>query len=292
MPPSSGLALDEMNDESASRQLEGGRHPGRAAAEDERRRHDRDLGRVQRLERARPTGGHAHQGLGLLRRRLPIVRVHPRTLVADVGHLEQGRVEAGGAQAVLEQRLMRARGARGDHDPVQPKVFDLLRDMGDASPASRCTDCARRGRRRAGCGRIRPCPGRRGSRRCSIRSDRRTRRRAALRPATSRSGGYSAMARQRAAGRRQQPGGAGRGGAGLDDRLGDVLRLAERAGGEDARRGDGLHRLEQRGVAEAVLVQLDAQIGGPGRAPTRTSPCRPRGRPGRRLLSDQCVVVQ
>ena len=65
------------------------------------------------------------------------------------------------------------------------------------------------------------------------------------------------------------PGGAGGGGARLDDRLGDVLGFAEGAGGVDAGAG-GLQRLEQRGVAEAVVVQLDAQVAPEVGAPART----------------------
>ena len=67
------------------------------------------------------------------------------------------------------------------------------------------------------------------------------------------------LARQRAACRRQQAAGACGRAAGLDDRLGDVLGLTERADGEDARPG-GLERIELHGVAEAILVELDAQL--------------------------------
>ncbi len=79
---------------------------------------------------------------------------------------------------------------------------------------------------------------------------------------TSRSGGKTgARVRRWRAGASSRRG-LGGGGAGLDHRLGDVLRLAERTGGEDAG-PRGLQRVEQHRVAEAVVVELDAQVAAP-----------------------------
>ena len=62
------------------------------------------------------------------------VGVHPARLVADVGHLEEERVEPGLAQGVLEDGLVGARRAAGHDDAVEVVLLDLLADQREASP--------------------------------------------------------------------------------------------------------------------------------------------------------------
>ena len=70
--------------------------------------------------------------------------MHPGILLADVGHLEQMRVQPGLAQRVLEERLVRARrAARHDH-PVQRVFHDRGRDLLLRVLRAGVEDCARR----------------------------------------------------------------------------------------------------------------------------------------------------
>ncbi len=67
---------------------------------------------------------HPHDVLRLLGGQLLLAAVHPRAVLADVGHVEEVLVDAAFAQRVPEQRLVRSRGA-GSHDHA---VETLLTD--------------------------------------------------------------------------------------------------------------------------------------------------------------------
>ena len=51
--------------------------------------------------------------------------MNPGALVADVGHLEHVLVQAGGADGVLKERLVREGSTTGDDDPIQLQFLDL-----------------------------------------------------------------------------------------------------------------------------------------------------------------------
>jgi len=74
-------------------QGEGGRNSRQASADDESGMIDRQLSRFQRFEELRLGDGHPHEILGLFRGRIRLVHMHPRVLIANVGHLEKVPIE-------------------------------------------------------------------------------------------------------------------------------------------------------------------------------------------------------
>ena len=103
-------------------------HAGRPAAEHEGRLGHRQGDRPQGLDQVGLGHGHAHQVLALDRRLFVLVHVHPGALVADVGHLEEIRVQPRLPDGLLEQRLV-GPGRTGGHDhAVQVVLQDLLLD--------------------------------------------------------------------------------------------------------------------------------------------------------------------
>ena len=58
-----------------------------------------------------------------------LVLVHPRALVADVGHGEEVLVQPALAQRLLEEDLVRARRAGGHDQPVEPVLLDHVLDV-------------------------------------------------------------------------------------------------------------------------------------------------------------------
>ena len=124
-----GLALDQVDAEALVGQGQGGRHPGHAAADDQGVVIQRQRPLRERLDQAGLGHRHPHQRLGLLRGLLRLVHVDPGALVADVGHLEEVRVQAGLPERVAEQRLVRARRAGGDDHAVQPMLLDGLANL-------------------------------------------------------------------------------------------------------------------------------------------------------------------
>ena len=111
-------------------QVQRGRQAADAAADHQRVRVDGDEPPFERLEETRLGDRHPDEVPRLLRRRLGLAHVDPRALVADVRHLEQIRIEARLAKRVAEQRLVGARRARRDDDPVEAVLGDLLADSG------------------------------------------------------------------------------------------------------------------------------------------------------------------
>ena len=121
-------ALDEVRLVAHVAEREGAGHARHAAADDDGGVGERHVHLEQRLEE--PGAGHAHldELLGLLRGLLRLLGVYPARLVADVGHLEEERVEARLTQGVLEDGLVRARRTAGHHDAVEVVLLDLLAD--------------------------------------------------------------------------------------------------------------------------------------------------------------------
>ena len=97
-----GRALHQVDVVTHLAERGGGRHAGDAAAHDDGGVRERHVDLVERLEHARPGDRHAHEVAGLVGRLLRLRVVHPARLIADVGHLEEVRVETGLAQGVLE----------------------------------------------------------------------------------------------------------------------------------------------------------------------------------------------
>ncbi len=121
------LALDEVDELAGVGELEGGGGARDAAADDQRVGAHVDGEPLQRLVARDPQHGCAHQVLGLLRRCDSIV-VHPAALLADVGHLDEVRVEARRLRGAAERRLVHAGAAGGDHDALELVVGDVLGD--------------------------------------------------------------------------------------------------------------------------------------------------------------------
>ena len=109
-----------MHAESLVGQRQRGGHAAQAAADDDAGLVHRERAAFEGPERARPGDGHFHQFNRLFGGGFRRVRMHPGTLVADVGHFEQIRVQTRFAQRFAEQRLVRSRGAGGHHDAVEP----------------------------------------------------------------------------------------------------------------------------------------------------------------------------
>ena len=115
--------LDQMDLETLIGQRQRRGHAAQAAADDDARLIDRERAAFQRRQQCAPgrsaifTSSTAFS-VAISRRG----RMHPGTLVADVGHLEQIRVQTRLAQRFAEQRLVRPRRAGGHHDAVEPML--------------------------------------------------------------------------------------------------------------------------------------------------------------------------
>ena len=126
MPAKLILRLDDVGLEALICQREGAHHPGHSAADHQRRRGNRNRGHGKRFDELRAGDAHPNQVLGLFGCRIGFGCVHPRTLVADIGLLEQVLVEAGVAYRLLKERLMRTRRAGGNDHPVEVLLlYDL-----------------------------------------------------------------------------------------------------------------------------------------------------------------------
>ena len=120
-------AFDQVDVVAGVRQLQRGLQTGNAAADHERLRIDVDVGRLQRLLELDPLDSRRHQRFGLERGRLDIF-VHPRTVFADVGHVQQVRIETRVGAGPPERLLMQVGAAGGHDDPCQPFLLDVLLD--------------------------------------------------------------------------------------------------------------------------------------------------------------------
>ncbi len=258
MPPSSALLLDDEGREALVREREGRGDAGEPPADDQDRVVDAELAGFQGLEEFGLGDRHADQVLRLLGRLLGLVHVDPGILVPDVGHLEEVAVQARLLAVLLEEPLMGPGRAGGDDDPREPLLLDHLahldgRILGAGEEVVRGIDHVGQGLGVLHDGRdvdhaadVDPAV-----------ADEDPRPRAdppevALHRELFRRG-------QRAPARGQEPLGAGGGAARLHDRLGDVLGAGEGAADEDPFPG-GLDRVLPERLAEAVLLEVDAQV--------------------------------
>ncbi len=101
--PQLGLPLHQVNRETLVSQRQGSRHPRHSPPDDQHRFLDRDLGLVKRFLTHSVRHGHTHQIHGLLRRCVPLIRMHPRALIPNISHREHAGVQPGLADRVLKQ---------------------------------------------------------------------------------------------------------------------------------------------------------------------------------------------
>ena len=251
------VSLHQIGFETRVGQGQGSRHTGQPPADDQPVRDDVLLVSGQGSKPARFGHRHAHQVLGFLRGRLRLVHVHPRALVADVGHLEQVRVQPRLADSLLEQRLVGTRRARGDDHPVQAVCFDFLLDP--------LLGVLRAGVEVA----LHVCYV--GQRPDVVHHLRHVHHPADVEPAETDEHPDAwwlapdvalrwvlLLLHQGAPGRGQQPADRRRRTAGLHHCLWDVLGRGERPADEDARPRGGQRR-QGISLAEAVAIQLDPQ---------------------------------
>src|SRR3972149_1764949 len=118
--------LDEMHRKALIGQRERSSHPGYPGAADQGGMVDRPLGGLQWLQLPGARYRHAYHRPGLGGCSFPVRGVHPRTLVADISHLEGMRVKPSLADSILEERFVGERCARSDHHAVQVQLFNLI----------------------------------------------------------------------------------------------------------------------------------------------------------------------
>ena len=128
-PPQLSGLLHQRHRIPLHRQIRRRLNPRDPAADDQRRPCHRHPPLVQRLQVPRPRHAHPQERPRLLLRRRPLPRVHPRTLVPYVHHLQQVWIETHPLTRLPEDRLVRARRTRGHHDPVQIVLADQLRQL-------------------------------------------------------------------------------------------------------------------------------------------------------------------
>jgi len=61
-----------------------------------------------------------------------VPRMHPRALIADVGHFEQRGVQSSRADTILKEGGMCVGCTGGDDDPVQALFLDRLCDVSNS----------------------------------------------------------------------------------------------------------------------------------------------------------------
>ena len=257
-------------------------HAGHAAADDQRRLVDGQVELLQRLQVADAGDRHPDDVLGLLGGLFLLLGVHPGAVLADVGHVEEVLVDAGLAERVPEQRLVRSRRAGRDDHAVEPllpdRVGDLLRRVGGAenrlSSAWTTLGSVSAYSTAEGTSTMRPMLAPQWQTKTPTSAP--LRRRPA--PADTRAP-WPACPADSPAARRIWELGAARG----HDRLGDVDGPLEGAADEDSRRVVS-HRVDRVGLAEPVGVEFDAEVVGEVPDILGRVQGRPRAPPCRTLL--------
>src|SRR5450756_815003 len=253
-------ALDEVRLVTHVAERVGGGHAGDAAADDHGRVRERHVDLEQRLEQAGAGDRHPHEVPRLVRGLGVLEGVYPARLVADVGHLEEERVEPGLAQGVLEDGLVGARRAARHHHAVELVLLDLLANQREAVAGARVQGVGgvfHAGQRLRVLGDVLDVddPG-------DVAAAVADEDAHAWFLAGDVALGRELLVDRESAARIGQAGhDLGRGARGLGDRVGDVLGLAERADHEDALAAGG-ERLELVQLAEAVAVEGDAEVAG------------------------------
>ncbi len=257
----------QMHVESLVGQRQCGGHAAQSTANDNTGLVHRERAAFEGPKRARPGDGHFDEFNCLFGGGLRYCGMHPGALVPDVGHFEQIRVQTRFPQGFAEQRLVRSRGAGGDHDAIEPVFMDHVLDVGQAGVGTGEHGVGRQNHVRLMLDAF--------DHRLDVHDRADVHAAVTDKDAEPRFfignvmlGGITLLGYQRVACRRQQFHGHGRRGAGLGDGLGNVLGFRRRAADEYAGPGGG-QRQEPVGVAEAELVELDVQTGGQFRQAVR-----------------------
>ncbi len=108
-------------------QFQRGLQAGDAAADDQRHRIDVDVHRFQRFLELDPLDRRRDQRLGLDGRRRRILG-HPRAVLADVGHLQQVRIETAVGTGTAEGLFVQVGTASGHDDTRQTFLLNVLLD--------------------------------------------------------------------------------------------------------------------------------------------------------------------
>jgi hypothetical protein len=111
-------------------QVQRRRHPGDAAADDQRSRDNLTLRLLLRLQQASLGHPHPDEPFGLLRGSLPSPAVNPRTVLSDVDEFKEVAIQPRLLAGVLEQPLVSPGGAGGDDHPVEMVLADTLLEGG------------------------------------------------------------------------------------------------------------------------------------------------------------------
>ena len=124
-----GVPLEEVDLYTLGCDVEGGGHTGDSSSDDCCGLGDGDLCSLERLEEACLGDCHPYEVLRLHGCGLGRVHVDPRALVADVRHVVEVLVETSVPAGLPEERLVGPGGAGGYDDPVQVVLGDGLADL-------------------------------------------------------------------------------------------------------------------------------------------------------------------
>ncbi len=122
------LPLHEVHRVSLGSDVESGGHSGDSSSDDRSGVGDGDLGSDERLEETGLGDSHPEEVLRLGGGSLVLVHVNPGALVADVCHVVEVLVQSSVPAGLPEQRLVGPRCAGSDDDPVQVVIGDGLGD--------------------------------------------------------------------------------------------------------------------------------------------------------------------
>ena len=124
-----GSLLDQINFKALCGHVQGAGHACQATADHQGDLVDRQFKLLQGLQMRGARYRHADDILGLLGGILLVFRMHPGTVLADIGKLEEILIDARFPAGIAEQRLMGARRTGRQHHAVEPFVFDLIGDL-------------------------------------------------------------------------------------------------------------------------------------------------------------------
>ncbi len=117
-----GLPFYEVNGEALFGQREGGFHPGRAAADNQRAILNGHVNVMLGFQEGNSGHSHSHEFFGFCGGLLPVIRMDPGTLVTNIGHLKEKWIQPCGPDAILKERPMSQRGTTGYDDSIKRQI--------------------------------------------------------------------------------------------------------------------------------------------------------------------------